>query len=156
VFHTCTGPAASVLSMSGRPGINFIDSLVAVAIYALLGWLVIPEHGAVGMAWVHSAVTATLNIARVIQSKLLVGVQPFGRSLLKPAVATLLGVAAVLAWKLPAPDGVAFSVAGLVIGSGVYLAVLRVFGVDAEERYVWELLKARATRVRRVGSSDVS
>jgi O-antigen/teichoic acid export membrane protein len=156
VFHTCTGPAASVLSMSGRPGINFIDSLVAVAIYALLGWLVIPEHGAVGMAWVHSAVTATLNITRVIQSKLLVRVQPFGRSLLKPAVATLFGVAAVLAWKLPAPDGVAFSVAGLVIGSGVYLAVLRVFGVDAEERYVWELLKARATRVGRVGSSDVS
>ena len=148
VFYTCTGTAASVLSMTGRPGVNFFDSLVAVAIYVLLGWIVIPDHGAIGMAWVHSIVTATLNLTRVVQAKVLVGVQPFGRSLYKPIVGTIAGVATVALWKLLTPDSIPFSVAGLTFGAGVYLALLRVFGVDTEERYVWTLLKGRALRIR--------
>lgn len=153
VFHTCTGTASSVLSMSGRPGINFVDSLVAVAIYALLGWLVIPDHGAIGMAWVHSGVTAGLNVTRVLQSKMIVGVQPFGRSLLKPGIATVAGILTVTVWKVVTPEGIAFSIGGLLVGSCAYLGVLKGFGVDAEERYVWSLLKARAVRLRRVRST---
>jgi O-antigen/teichoic acid export membrane protein len=148
VFHTSTGPAASVLSMTGRPGVNFIDSSVAVAIYALLGWIVIPRYGAMGMAWVHSSVTAGLNLTRVLQAKLLVGVQPFGRSLFKPVVATAAGAATTLVWKAFTPESIANSIAGLAMGALVYLALLRVFGMDAEERYVWSLLKARTLRRR--------
>ena len=116
VFHTCMGTSASVLSMTGRPGINFIDSLIAVVVYSLLGWVVIPQHGAIGMAWVHSIVIAALNLTRVIQAKVLVGVQPFGRSLFKPITATIAGVVTVGAWKLLTPDTIPFSIAGLTIG----------------------------------------
>ena len=148
VFHTCMGTSASVLSMTGRPGINFIDSLVAVAVYSLLGWIVIPEHGAIGMAWVHSIVIAALNLTRVLQAKVLVGVQPFGRSLFKPISATIAGVVTVGLWKLLTPDTIPFSIAGLTIGACVYLGLLRKFGMNAEERYVWSLLKGRAGRMR--------
>ena len=148
VFHTCMGTSASLLSMTGRPGINFIDSLIAVAVYAALGWLVIPRHGAIGMAWVHSLVLASLNLTRVVQAKALVGVQPFGRSLFKPIAATVAGVVTVSVWKLVTPDTIPFSIAGLAIGACVYLALLRAFGMDAEERYVWSLLRGRALRMR--------
>lgn len=148
VVYTCTGPTASLLSMSGRPGINFIDSLVGVGLYSLLGWIVIARHGAVGMAWVHTAVTAAVSITRVVQGKLLVGVQPFGRSLLKPVTGTVVGVVVLFLWKSLAPDNLPLRIVGLAIGAISYLAVLRVLGVDEEERYVWGLMKALVSRKR--------
>lgn len=100
------------------------------------------------MAWVHTGVTAFVNLLRVVQAKMLVGVQPFGRSMLKPAGATAVGAAVVLVWKIFVPDTIPFEVGGLALGSLAYLAVLKLIGVDQEERYVWALMKKRLFRLR--------
>jgi hypothetical protein len=100
------------------------------------------------MAVVDAFVTALVNSARVVEAKLLVGVQPFGRSFLKPVTATLVAAAVLLAWRL-VPGGLAVEIAGVVVAAAVYLGVLRALGLDPEERHVWERIKARATRRRR-------
>jgi O-antigen/teichoic acid export membrane protein len=151
IFYTCTGPTGYVLSMTGRPGINFINSLVGVVLYIGLGVLVVPDHGLVGMAVVDSVVTAIVNSARVIEAKLLVGVQPFGRSFLKPVAATAAGAAVLLLWRLIAPDQIVVEITGVVAAGAVYLAVLSALGIDAEERYVWDRIKERARRAPRLG-----
>jgi len=147
IFYTGTGPTGYVLSMTGRPGINFANSAVGAVLYAAGGFAVVPRYGAVGMAVVDAVVTALVNSARVVEAKLLVGVQPFGRSFLKPVTATLAAAAVLFAWKLVA-GGTLVRISGVVIAAGVYLVVLRALGLDAEERYVWDRIKARAPRRR--------
>jgi O-antigen/teichoic acid export membrane protein len=147
LFYSGTGPTGYVLSMSGRPGVNFINSVVAVVLYASLGAFVVPEHGAVGMAWVDAGVTAAVNAVRVVQAKALVGVQPFGRSLLKPVIATAIAAAALLAWRLVPGETTFMQAAGLVVAAAVYLVILKLLGLDPEEKYVWDRIKSRATKM---------
>jgi O-antigen/teichoic acid export membrane protein len=144
IFYTGTGPTGYVISMTGRPVVNLINSVVAVGLYVGLGLLVVPDHGFVGMAWVDSGVTAVVNMARVVQAKWLVGVQPFGRTFYKPVVATLAGAAVLVPWSLFADDEVMLEIAGIAVGAVVYLVVLKLFGLDPEEQHVWDRIRKRA------------
>ncbi|MDQ4027113.1 MAG: polysaccharide biosynthesis C-terminal domain-containing protein, partial [Actinomycetota bacterium] len=149
LFYSGTGPTGYVLSMTGRPGVNFANSISAVVLYVVLGSMVVPEHGAVGMAVVDSVVTALVNAARVLEAKILVGVQPFGKSFLKPVAATVIAAAVLLLWQLVPGDTVVLEIVGIVVAGVVYLVVLRALGLDPEERYVWDRIRARAARTRR-------
>ena len=156
-FYTGTGPTGYVISMSGHPGINLINSIAGVALYVVLGIAVAEEHGAVGMAVVDASVTALINSVRVLQAWRIVGVQPFGRSFLKPVGATLGGAAVLLAWRLVPGDSIPLEITGIAVAGGVYLILLRVFGLDPEERYVWERITKRMPKRRKkndVGSSS--
>ena len=152
LFYTGTGPTGYVISMTGRPGLNFINSIVSVVLYLALGaWLVPmdgPLGGVVGMAITDSIVTALVNTARVIQAKILVGVQPFGRTFYKPVVATLAGAGVLGAFKLLLGSSIPSELAGLAVAAVVYLVVLRAMGLDAEERMVINRVKARAFKNR--------
>jgi O-antigen/teichoic acid export membrane protein len=144
IFYSGTGPTGYVLSMTGRPGINFVNSLVAVGIYVGLGAAVVPQHGAIGMAIVDAVVTTLVNLVRVLEAKLLVGVQPFGRAFLKPVVATLAAAAVLLGWRWITGSGTLAELVGLAVAGVVYFIALRAFGIDEEERYVWDRIKTRA------------
>ena len=144
LFYTGTGPTGYVISMTGRPGVNFANSVAGVVLYALLGWWLVPEHGAVGMAAVDAIVTALINSVRVVQAKVLVGVQPFGRSFFKPVAATLGASAFLLAWSRFAQGEWALEWTGIVIAGVVYLGLLKLMGVDPEEREVWQRIRKRA------------
>jgi O-antigen/teichoic acid export membrane protein len=143
IFYTGTGPTGYVISMTGRPGVNFINSIVSVALYVGLGLWIVPEHGAIGMAWIDTGVTVFINSARVVEAYFLVGVQPYGRTFFKPVVGTLAGAAVLLAWRLVPGDSIPLEIAGVALGGLVYLLVLRLFGTDPEERHVWEQIRTR-------------
>ena len=149
IFFVGSGPCSYLISMSGRPGLNLINSVVSVALYVGLGLWIVPEYGALGMAVVDAVVTAIVNSARVIQGKVLIGVQPFGRSYLKPLTATFALVAVLLTGKTVFPDEVAFEIATLVAGGLVYVAALRAMGLDPEERLVFDRIRARVLRRKR-------
>jgi O-antigen/teichoic acid export membrane protein len=147
-FYAGTGPTGFVLSMTGRPGINFVNSAVAVALYIAAGVWAAPRYGAVGVAWVDAAITAAINLARVAQARILVGVHPFGRSLLKPLAATaamalVLGIA-----RLAGGTGFVLQACALVVASAVYVVVLKQLGMSEEERYVLQRVKARVAALR--------
>lgn len=145
-FYTGTGPTGYVLSMTGRPGVNFVNSLVAVTLYVALGALFVPDHGIIAMAWIDAATTATVNTLRVVEAWVLVGVQPFGRSFLKPVVATIAGAATVVGVNELASPGLSGDITGIVLGAAVYVAALRMQGIDQEERLVLDRIKARVLR----------
>lgn len=149
-FYTGTGPTGYVISMSGRPGINLVNSVVAVALYTVLGAAVAEEHGAIGIAVVDAGVTAVINSVRVFQAWRIIGVQPFGRGFLKPVGATIGGAAVLLAWRLVPGDSIPLEIAGIAVAAVAYLLLLKAFGLDPEERYVWErIVKKVPKRLRR-------
>ena len=146
IFYTGTGPTGYLISMTGHPGVNFANSAVSVALYIALGVWAVPRYGLVGMAWVDTGVTALINTARVVQARVLVGVQPYGPTFFKPVLATLVGAAALLLWKVFAGDSIAVQAAGLGLGALVYLSVLRALGMDEEEREVLSRIRKRALK----------
>jgi O-antigen/teichoic acid export membrane protein len=148
IFYTGTGPTGYVLSMTGRPWVNLVNSVIAVGLYVGLGILIVPRYNAAGMAIVDSSVTAVVNTARVIEAKILVGVQPFGRSILKPVGATLIGAVVLLLWRLTPGQSAIVDGAGVVFAAVVYLIALKMMGLDAEERMVWNSLRRRVSRGR--------
>jgi O-antigen/teichoic acid export membrane protein len=149
IFYSGTGPTGYVLSMTGRPGVNFLNSLVAAGSYLAIGLAIVPHHGAVGMAVVDAIVTTLVNLARVLEAKLLVGVQPFGRSFRKPVIATAVAAALLLGWRAVLGHGTFTGLGGLVVAGAVYVGILLWFGLDNEERFVWERIKTRT--LKRVG-----
>jgi O-antigen/teichoic acid export membrane protein len=146
LFYTGTGPTGYVISMTGRPGVNFANSVIAVGLYFVVGARVAADHGALGMAVVDAAITAAVNLARVVEARLLVGVQPFGKSFVKPVVATVVGAAVLLAWRLVPGPATAVEIAGLGVATLVYLGTLRALGVDPEEKMVLDRIKRRVLR----------
>ncbi|MDQ3985999.1 MAG: oligosaccharide flippase family protein [Actinomycetota bacterium] len=146
VFYSATGPTGYVISMSGHPTVNLMNSVVAVGLYTAIGLPVAEAHGAVGVAVVDAAVTALINSARVLQAWILVGVQPFGPTFYKPVVATISGSAVLLLWRLWPGDSIPLEIGGVVVSAAVFLAVLRAFGLDSEERYVWASIRRRLSR----------
>jgi hypothetical protein len=69
--------------------------------------------------------------------------------MLKPLGATAIGAALLLLWRWIPGYTVWFDAAGIVVAGLVYLAALRAFGMDPEEREVWERIKKRAKRKKR-------
>ncbi|HEX2241436.1 MAG TPA: oligosaccharide flippase family protein [Actinomycetota bacterium] len=148
-FYAGTGPVGYVISMTGHPGVNLLNSIAAVVLYVIGGIIFVPRYGALGMAGVDAAVTALVNTARIVEAKVLVGVQPFGRTFLKPVAATLGGAAVLLAWRLVPGDSIPLEIAGIAVASVAYLGLLAAFGMDPEERHVWERIRTRVRRPRR-------
>ncbi|HWL65963.1 MAG TPA: oligosaccharide flippase family protein [Actinomycetota bacterium] len=151
LFYVGTGPTGYVISMTGRPGVNFANSVVGVVLYLILGIIFVPKYGAIGMAIVDSSVTVVINSARVVQAKVLVGVQPFGRSYIKPVAATLAGSAVTFAFSFFADEKWPLEVTGIALGGIVFVLVLRVMGLDPEEQHVWQRIKERAFKLKRRG-----
>jgi O-antigen/teichoic acid export membrane protein len=149
LFYTGTGPTGYVLSMTGRPGVNLVNSAAGVALYLGLGAVLVPRHGVLGMAITDAIVTALVNSARVIEAKVLVGVQPFGRSFAKPVIATAVGAVFLLAWRALPGDVVWVDAVGIAVAAVVYLAALKRLGVDPEEQVVLDGIKRRAAKTRR-------
>jgi O-antigen/teichoic acid export membrane protein len=144
LIYVATGPTGYVISMTGRPGVNFLNSIVAVALYWGLGMWAASEHGAVGMAVVDTAVTIVINLVRVVEAWFLVGIQPFGKSFIKPVIATASGAAILIASRPVTGDNTWLELVAVAVAGIVYLAVLRALGVDPEEQLVWDRIKKRA------------
>jgi O-antigen/teichoic acid export membrane protein len=148
IVFVASGPSGILMSMSGRPGITFINSVIAVALYLGFGIWLVPAYGAVGMALVDSGVTIVTNVARVVQARIFVGIHPYGRSFAKPVVATVLGVLTLLAWKHFLQPGMLLEVVGIAVAGIVYLGALQLMGISPEERYVFDRIRSRVFKTR--------
>ncbi|MGH2828555.1 MAG: oligosaccharide flippase family protein [Actinomycetota bacterium] len=143
LFYASTGPSGLLISMTGRPGVNLLISVVTVTSYVVFGYLFVPRYGALAMAYIDASVTVVVNLIRVLLGWRLVGIQPFGRTYLKPVGATAAAVAVLLVWKFALVSSVAVQLAGVLVAAAVYFLVLRVMGLDPEERHVFDRIRAK-------------
>ena len=143
------GPSGPLLSMSGRPGLYLVDSLIAVLSYIVLGLWAATNYGLIGMAIVDACVTATIQIVQVLQVRFVVGVHPFGRSFLKPLGATAIFAGVLLLWRLVPGRDLLMGMAGLALAAVAYVVAIRFFGIDPEDREILDRMKSRGGALRR-------
>jgi O-antigen/teichoic acid export membrane protein len=141
-----TGTVDSVLAMIGRARLSLLNSLLFLALSLVLDVLLIPPWGIVGAAIANSVALIVVNVLRVVQVRVLLGMIPYDRRFLRPAAAGLL--AGAVASTVPMPQ--MFPASDLVLGAGllltVYAMVLGLFGLDPIDREVGTALWARLRR----------
>ena len=136
--------AEPLLVMAGRPYLNMSNNAIWLVVNFLLNLLLISSYGIVGAALGATLSMALANGIRLLQVYRIHRVQPFRRSQLKPVAAVL--VASLISWlvqdQMPLP--LLWSVVGsLVAFLGLYIFLLYLLGMEAEDRALLARLRRR-------------
>ncbi len=146
--HAGTGPVGMVLNMAGKGWINVVNGLAALGVRIALGLWLIPRWGVVGAAVASSVALGGVNLARLAQVRVGLGIWGFDRACLRPAV--VAAAAAGLAWLLTSwwnpAHGTIRGITGSAALLGLYGAGLWLYGLDRSDRAV---LSAGLRRLRR-------
>ncbi|HEX6376895.1 MAG TPA: lipopolysaccharide biosynthesis protein [Allosphingosinicella sp.] len=87
------GPATPIVEMTGHRILPLVNSLVGVATWAALAWLLVPRYGAPGMALAVGVATVAIAYAATLELRLAEGLSPFDRKLFLGLFVALAGVA---------------------------------------------------------------
>jgi O-antigen/teichoic acid export membrane protein len=150
IFHAASGPAGSIVTMSGRSWLTLANTFGAVALNILLNAFLIPRQGIRGAALATAISMVALNLLRLVQVRTLLGVRPYRLAILKPLLAA--GVAGTAVWvaggwiaRLPILLGLA---AGGTLLAAIYLLVLTALGFDPEDRFILRRVRSRLTALQ--------
>ncbi|HTM94220.1 MAG TPA: polysaccharide biosynthesis C-terminal domain-containing protein, partial [Croceibacterium sp.] len=92
-FESIVGPASSIIEMAGHRLLPLINGAVAVALWATLSFLLVPEHGAWGMAIAVAIASVVATYLAVIELQASDGVSPFDRWIVRGVAIALAGLA---------------------------------------------------------------
>ncbi|HKY60787.1 MAG TPA: oligosaccharide flippase family protein [Gemmatimonadota bacterium] len=143
LFQVGTGLCGALVTMAGYPITNLVNSIGIWTLYISAAWLIVPHHGVMGMAVIHSAAGALSNLVMVLAARWLIGIQPYGRSFLKPIAATCAAGVVLLLWRGLVERSLYLDLLGLALAGAAYTAALWVTGMDAEDRIVYERVRVR-------------
>ena len=132
-----------LLGMSGRPHLNLINNGLWLGSNFLLNVVFISAWGILGAAVGSLLSMALVTGVRFLEVHVIYGVQPLGRSQLKPLAAAL--GAGLAGWLIheAVPAGAVWTAAASLAGFlGIYVALLRFLGIAEED----ELLLRRVRR----------
>lgn len=73
------GPATPIVEMVGHRALPLLNSVAGMSLWLVLGLLLVPSYGAVGMVLAVSAAVVTTAWAAVIELKISDGISPFGK-----------------------------------------------------------------------------
>lgn len=90
VINTATGSVGTMLLMTGHQKLSFLNSLAAIITNFVLGFILTPIYGAMGVAISTGLALAVLNLARLIQVVIFVKMQPYSWDMLKSVAASII------------------------------------------------------------------
>jgi O-antigen/teichoic acid export membrane protein len=131
-LEAIVGPAGAIVEMTGHRILPLINSLIGVGLWAALCWLLVPAHGATGMAIAVAAAVVASAWAATVELRLSDGLTPFDRKLFQGLAVTLTGVLAMSAVEYATGGPVRF-VAVLALWAGTSWLALR-YGLTREDR----------------------
>ena len=139
------GSSELLLTMAGRSGLNLLNTVFLVAVNLGLNLFLIPRYGIEGAAVAAALSTALINLMRVAEVRVCLGVHPFSRSLLKPVAAAFPAFAAGLVlMRLGAPWSFLSA-----LSLPLYFGLLRALGMEAGDRELLDKLHAKVPFLRR-------
>ncbi len=125
----------SAMMASGRPHVNLLNALAFLGVHIGLSLYLVPRYGIVGAAVSVLASVLILAAVRVGQSFLVLKLNPFSTSQLKPIVAALGAVAAVVTLEsLVNVQQYVLLPLLLVTFALTAVLLLRLLGLEAEDR----------------------
>jgi len=144
-INSGTGPVAGMVLMSGRAYLDLANNLLAVALNVVLCLILIPPYGIIGAAVANGVATASINVIRAVEVYLIMGVQGYNRTFLKPLLAG--AVAGTLSYVIfhyfsgNAGAWLIFVLAAAFLTS--YTGLLAIMGFDEEDRAMARIVKDR-------------
>jgi O-antigen/teichoic acid export membrane protein len=142
--NALTGPCGTALNMAGRVYLNMINNVVALALNVGLNLWLIPAHGAYGAAIAWMVSLGVVNVARLVETYVVVRTWPFDAGTLKALVAGAIASVAAIALRGLLGGGtvsLVISVLGLAV---VYVGVTLALGFQPREVEVIAALRRRA------------
>lgn len=151
LINAATGTSGAILDMTGHTRVKLLNSALSVALAIGLNWILIPPMGIVGAALAAVGSIAIVNILRLLQVRLLVGVQPYDTSWLKPIAAGLAAALAAVGVALIAggPTTIFGFALGALVLIGGYVGAIVALGLSEDDRMVLGRVGRRLTRRRR-------
>jgi O-antigen/teichoic acid export membrane protein len=142
LVDSATGPCGLMLNMSGRPVLSLVDNVGALVVNVVLNLVLIPRFGIVGSAYAWAISLTLVNVVRVVQVRIVLGMYPFdvgeGKAFVAGGAALLAGLVVAHATH----GVVALVVGGLALGI-TYVAVLAGLGIGEDDRLLLQTLRPR-------------
>jgi O-antigen/teichoic acid export membrane protein len=131
--------------MAGRQKLDLWNHLVVGAAMVALLFLLAPRWGAWGAALAMFTSMVLINILKLLELRVCLGLRPLGPRWHRPlfAAGCFLAVLAVARSRYPGAGGVAEMLAPPALGLAVYIGVLRLWR-DEREAAVWRILKCES------------
>lgn len=144
-----TGAVGAILIMTGHQRKWMVATAAFLMLAVILNLYLIPRYGMLGAAAATSCSTALLFVTGLLMVRRVLGLWPYDARYFKGAVAGAAAVAGLFAaravdWSTP---WLSLVVHGVVAGT-VFLVVLRLLGLDDEDRELLRLIRARFREVR--------
>jgi O-antigen/teichoic acid export membrane protein len=139
VFEGAGGTASSCLAMTRFQRYNVYNILVMAVVSVALNVYLVPRMGIVGAAMATGVAIVLVNIARLVEVRLLLRFFPYDRSSLRIVVtaAVLLGLAAATRRWVSVPRDWYWTVGTLALSYAVALGVTLLLGIEREDRLIW-------------------
>jgi len=153
--YTSTGVGANILDMTDHPKVNAVNAIIMVIITIILNILFIPKLQVIGAALADAVSTVLVNLLRLVEVWVLLKMQPYNRTTLKPLGAglTAMMVAILLNYLLDLPELLQLIVAGGMLWL-VYAAVLYLLRFPPDDRVVFDRLLSHL-RVKRPSTQEL-
>ena len=149
LFSAFSGPASSMIFMSGRPYLSFTNNVCYLLVKFILNLLLIPRLLMVGAAAAHGLAITMLAAARIVEVVKLMRLHPFQSSLSKPLLASIAGMTPLYLFTGIDPD---ISVTMMFIVTFSFLSLYTLFLVlmrlDNDDRYILRQIKMKILRVK--------
>ena len=140
LVDSATGPCGLMLNMSGRPVLSLFDNVGALVVNIALNLVLIPRYGIIGSAYAWAVSLTLVNLARLVQVRIVLGMFPFDIGEAKAFVAGGAALAAGLGVAHSTHGVVTLVVGGVVLGL-MYLGVLAILGIGDDDQLALRSLR---------------
>ena len=142
--YTSTGLGANILDMTDHPKVNSVNSLIMVFILIILNVLFVPRWEVIGAALATSISIVLVNVICLIEVWILLRMQPYNRSLIKPLLAGLIaGSVAMMFNHFFSQSYLPQLIGGVGMLWIIYILMLYLFKLPQDDRLVVERTLAR-------------
>ena len=149
MVNSGTGSVGSVLTMSGHPKIELLNSFAAFAFEIPMCFVLIPQYGIMGAAMAAASALILLNILRVIEVYAILNIHPYKIDFIKPMAAG--GILTLFLFfsrnqHFLKTDSFFALIVCIFISLILYVSFLFIFGLGQEDAFVLEKLKDKFVR----------
>jgi O-antigen/teichoic acid export membrane protein len=148
LINAATGPVGVILTMSGHPNLNLLDSILTLGLNIVLNVLLIPPLGILGAAIGSGIATSLVNLLRTLQVLLVLRIWAYDRQFVKPLIAA--AVAAGITYVAVVARGLGSEWLNLGVGLGilgvVYVGGILVLGLSQSDVLILKTLRERVFR----------
>jgi O-antigen/teichoic acid export membrane protein len=145
-----TGPCGTVLIMSGRSDLSFMNTVILLAVSIGLDIWLIPKYGLRGAAWAGAMAVILVNLLRLFEVWLTLKIHPFKWGFAKPIAAGALSSVSIYFLQSGVfSEGLLLDLVSLLLLIFIYIAIIYLLKLDSEDILVIDSVRRKILRFRK-------